>query len=133
MTLIFDRTASDVGVNDKGSYGCADLNRVGKAANAILGRSPVAAPLRTNWTHADFPTRAAMTVYIDTLQAIRDRCLRLPSTPTIPSSMDNLDYAGANDIEHMLYDVQRLITNGDIGAGRCGAKICGGGVLNRGI
>lgn len=123
--LVTDRTLTDVGKTVKGSYNCDDLNRVGRAINEIAQRLGLAIAAKTNWLYTDFPTRAALDAYIRLLQTVREAYYILPTTPTIPQSMDYLDYVAANNIEQMLTDVQTMIRGCDMSKPLCGAVISG--------
>lgn len=137
-TLITDRTEADVayvkalsekgldGMSDsekaewvgkmKGSYNASDLNRVGLAVDYLTSRLrsygilAETAP-KTDWATDDAPTISQMRKYMSDVEALRSAIAVLPTTPVVPQDMDGLTYAEANDIEQILTDIDRLITN----------------------
>ena len=85
----------------KGAYNYTDLNRVETAVGVmadILGMSLVT---KTNWTKWDRPTRSEMSRYLGNVAKIRSRYSQA-LMPTLPTSMDNLTYKDANNIELVL-------------------------------
>lgn len=100
----------------KGSYTASDLNRVGLAVNYLTSRLrshgilAETAP-KTDWTTDDAPTISQMRKYLDDVEALRSAIAVLPTTPVVPPDMDGLTCAEANDIEQILTDIDRLITN----------------------
>ena len=137
-TLITDRTESDVayvkelsekgldGMSDtekaewlsglKGSYTASDLNRVGLAVDYLTSRLrsygilAETAP-KTDWATDDAPTISQMRKYLADVEELRSAIAVLPTTPVVPQDMDGLTYTEANDIEQILTDIDRLITN----------------------
>ena len=137
-TLITDRAESDAayakvlsekgldGMSDeekaewmsglKGSYTASDLNRVGLAVDYLTSRLrsygilAETAP-KTDWATDDAPTISQMRKYLADVEALRSSIAVLPTTPVVPPDMDGLTYAEANDIEQILTDIDRLITN----------------------
>ena len=134
--LIFDRTQSDVsrvqsltqkmiagtateaereewlGGKMKGAYNASDLNRVGEAVEYLtdtlqsLGYSITTAP-KTDWTDADIHMQAQMETYLENIQTLRDR---LPYVaPDVPADMTSLTYQEANNIEEILYTLERVL------------------------
>lgn len=106
--LITNRTQADVDAgNARGSYGSADLNRVGEAANAVremLAEYGYAVPeaLRTDWTDRDIPRQSDMERYIRVLTDLRDSLRFADTVPTLPGTMDRFTFIMANQIEAML-------------------------------
>ena len=86
----------------KGAYNYTDLNRVESAVAEIGSILGLALTTKTNWNVWDEPTQADMSRYIGNVAKIRQRCEYVPNLPTLPSSMSNLDYKGANNIEIVL-------------------------------
>lgn len=137
-TLITDRTESDVayvkalsekgldGMSDaeksdwggemKGAYNASDLNRVGLAVDYLTSRLrsygilAETAP-KTDWATDDAPTVSQMQKYLADVRAIRSAIAVLQTTPEVPPDMEGLTYTEANDIEKILTDIDRLITN----------------------
>lgn len=106
--LITNRTQADVDAGTaRGSYGAADLNRVGEAANAIREMLAeygyiVGSAFRTDWTAEDIPRQSDMAAYIDGLLRLRDSLRFAESVPALPASAERLTYTAANQIEAML-------------------------------
>ena len=137
-TLITDRTEPDVayvkalsekgldGMSDaekaewggemKGAYNASDLNRVGLAVDYLTSRLrscgiSVATAPKTDWSVNDAPTISQMRKYLADVEALRSAIAVLTTTPDVPTDMDGLTYTEANDIEKILIDIDRLITN----------------------
>lgn len=100
----------------KGAYNASDLNRVGEAVLYVAGRlnaagNTVFVSPRTDWTREDIPTPAQMAHYLEQVRTIRGVLAVGETTPAVPADMDGLTWAEANDIEKILVDIDRLITN----------------------
>ena len=103
----------------KGAYNPPyDMNRVGAALNYLRDRladarylEPDAFTAKTDWTAADVPTKEALTKYLKCVSTIRDALSQFPTTPAAPKNLARLDYQEANNIEKILLDVDRLLTN----------------------
>lgn len=133
-TLVTDRTAADVSTVQnlnavdmstwsaaevtaylagmKGAYNASDLNRVGQACAYLynlmdsMGYAvPNYTALKTDWAKEDVPTQAQMTTYLATIAAIK---AVWSAAQTIPATMDNLGYDGANNIEKLLIEVEDI-------------------------
>lgn len=106
--LITDRTQVDVDSGSaRGSYGAADLNRVGAAANAIRAMLAdygyiVPDALREDWTDTDIPRQSDMAQYIRVLTALRDSLRFSDAAVPLPGTMDRFTFIMANQIEAML-------------------------------
>lgn len=124
-TLITDRTQADVDArNGKGTYNESDLNRVAAAMNYVAGRlreagyEPHISP-KTDWKDDDWVDPVEQAVYLGDLVELRKQFSMMKSTPEVPprilataiNSNDGLTYTWANDIEQILTDIDRLITN----------------------
>lgn len=117
LDLITDRTRADV-VNqtDKGFYNASDLNRVGAAVQYVAERFAaqgyaVAVSPKTDWLASDIPTASELETYRQNIAALRALLAVMPTTPETPDSMAGLTYTEANDIEHILLDLDTLLTN----------------------
>lgn len=116
----------------KGAYNYGDMNRVGQAVAYIANRmtalpgeldayraekgvgddpnyevpydpSTVVVSAKTDWAMGDTPTQSLVKAYLNNLAVLRKQ-LDLPSNaPVVPSSLDNLTYVTANEIEYLLY------------------------------
>lgn len=120
----------------KGAYNDTDLNRVGTALEYLSARLaaaayPVTVTPKTDWVggeHPDIPSIQQIEAYLQQVSAIRAALPLLPSTPAVPETA-GLNWQGANDIEQILADVDRLLTNAAAAFRHCGASVCGGGGL----
>lgn len=139
LSLVFDRTEQDVerwrllhskgwaAMSDdekaqwqtalKGAYNYVDLNRVESAVAFISNRLIeagyfVAPDIRSVWRINDHPTKADMDRYFENIAMLRSALPAVyPTTPEAPTTQKKMDYQVANDIEHILSDVDRLITS----------------------
>ena len=116
-TLITDRTQADVDArNGKGTYNASDLNRVAAAMNYVVGRlesagyDPHISP-KTGWKDDDWVDPAEQAVYLGYLAELRSQFAVMQTTPPVPNDMEKLTYQEANDIEKILEDIDRLLTN----------------------
>lgn len=119
--MITDRTQADVeSVNlnstspSKGAYNYTDLNRVEakvKELNDLLVTYSYMSSLTTklNWTYTDLFKKSDATRYLNNVKAIRNALAQYSTTPQVPSTMANLTYQGANDIEKILVDIETLL------------------------
>lgn len=125
LHLITDRTSADVAAkNEKGTYDSSDLNRVGAAMNYVAeklksaGYAPHISP-KTDWKEHEWVDQTAQAVYLGDLAELRKQFALMESTPSVPprilattiNSRDGLTYGLANDIEKILEDIDRLLTN----------------------
>lgn len=132
-SLITDRAASDVGVNEKGSYDWRDLNRVTEAMEYLdnmltgmgylTGFTPVEVPHRdgtmdTRWREDDESmTASRLEAYRQNVVRLRNALTLFPATPAVPERMtatsigagDGLTYGGANRIEQILVDLDSIL------------------------
>ena len=116
-TLVTDRTEADVTIgNAKGTYNASDLNRVGAAMNYVADRlkahgyDPHISP-KTDWKDDDWVDPAAQAVYLFDLAELRKQFAMMASTPQVPADMEDMTFSEANDIEKILEDIDRLLTN----------------------
>lgn len=138
MNLIADRTAADVEryltlrskgfanltasektewLSDlKGAYNYTDLNRVEGAVQYIASRlrehgyRADIGEVKT-WSMDSLPTLADMNRYLDNVRVIRSAFTALNTTPQTPASIVGFTYKEANEIEQILFDVNRLLEN----------------------
>ena len=100
----------------KGAYNYADLNRVQSAVRYLQDRFAgvgyfVNVSDAQTWTKQDAPTLAEMEDYLADVRAIRGVLTLLKTTPLVPDTMVGLNYIKANNIEQILLDVDRLLSN----------------------
>lgn len=138
MNLITDRSAADVEryltlrnkgfanltaaektewlSNMKGAYNYTDLNRVEEAVQYVAEKLRergyrVDIGTAKTWTMSDLPTMADMNRYLDNVRVIRGAFATLSTTPQVPMSIAGLTYKEANDIEQIIFDVNKLLEN----------------------
>lgn len=117
LTLITDRTAMDVAQKTaKGFYNATDLNRVGAAVEYVAGRFHALGydcPVRVkkDWSESDTPTAGQMETYRQNIATLRRQIAVMKSTPETPETIRQLNYIRANNIEQILLDIDRLLTN----------------------
>ncbi len=93
----------------KGAYNYTDLNRVETAVGVLANVLGLSLTTKTDWTKWDRPTNSEMSRYLGNVAKIRSRCSFIRNLPTLPSSMDNLTYKDANNIELVLFRVYEYI------------------------
>lgn len=124
MKLITDRTQTDVdninidsSTTSKGAYNYTDLNRVEtkvKELNEYLktyNYMTETLSTKLDWAMTDKFNQSNNNNnrYLSNLRKIRQALATIPTTPQVPSTMANLTYDKANDIEKMLIDIEMLI------------------------
>lgn len=98
----------------RGAYNYTDLNRVEQAVDYLaqllreLGYK-VERLYTREWTANDVPTASDMTRYLLNVKQIREAFTILRTTPEAPTSMNRLNFDGANAIEQILADVDFLV------------------------
>lgn len=103
----------------KGAYHKGDLNRVGACLNYLHDRLKEASYItyqntftaKTNWTATSIPTAADLTYYLQCVSFVREAMAQFATTPPAPEDTGALSVEEANNIEHILLDVERLINN----------------------
>lgn len=138
MNLIMDRTAADVEryltlrnkgfanlteaertewfSDMKGAYNYTDLNRVEEAVQYLAGRLSERGYIADigatkTWSMDSLPTLADMNRYLNNIKVIRSAFATLSTTPQAPTSMKGFTYKEANDIEQIIFDVNKLLEN----------------------
>lgn len=115
IVLITDRTAADVSAGRrKGYYNALDLIRVGEAMAyleerfADVGISMSVSP-KLDWQLSDIPTHIQALHYLQEVGVLRGKLTQFRETVSLPGSLTALTWGGANDIEIILLDVEKLI------------------------
>ena len=120
MELITNRTEADVLMGTaRGTYSFADLNRVETAVKELSEAAKELSvhfmpSVKTDWAYpgtfsADtWPTQSQMLRYLDNVKQL---CQKVGVTAKLPSSMENLNWKGANQIEEALSAVNDKIEN----------------------
>lgn len=118
----------------KGAYNASDLSRVNEAMEYILARILSTGtvltlePMKT-FTLGYIPPPEDVEPYLRNLSTLRGALAVMASTPSVPLDMEGLTWSEANDIEKILSDIDRLLTNAAAAWRHCGAAVCGGGGL----
>lgn len=99
----------------KGAYNYVDMNRVESAVEFLKNRLAeagyyISPEVKTIWTVSDHPTKTDMDRYLGNVSLLRSVLPMYPTTPKAPTTNKKLDYLVANDIEQILFDVDRLLT-----------------------
>ena len=83
----------------KGAYNYSDLNRVERAVSEISEYAGLGLVTKTTWTMWDVPKSSDMARYLSNIEQIRSF---FDIDVDIPTTMNNLTYADANNIELVL-------------------------------
>ena len=83
----------------KGAYNYSDLNRVERAVSEISEIAGLGLTTKTTWTMWDVPKSSDMARYLSNIELIRSF---FDIDVDIPTTMNNLTYADANNIELVL-------------------------------
>ena len=126
--LIYDRTQLDtINLTSKGYYNYTDLNRIEQWCeylSEILNNYNyfVNIVTKTNWTMLDLPKQSEMErirVNINTLQKAYF------SFTQIPENLEYMNWQKANDIEKILYEIDKIIKYMENNFVYCGVARCG--------
>jgi len=138
LNMVYDRTALDVYAgNEKGQYRASDLNRVENAVSYLADllenlqddlktysesldvawdetydvpydpSDYAGIVVKTDWLESDLPLNTTMTRYLQNVVLLKSAFVFV--TAVLPSSMNGLNYAGANAIEKVLTDLENKI------------------------
>ena len=95
----------------KGAYNYSDLNRVERAVAELSDMLGLGLVTKTDWGMWDIPTASEMERYLNNVAVLRERVADDENVPTLPTSMNNLTYTGANNIELVLSAVYERLTS----------------------
>lgn len=95
----------------KGAYNYSDLNRVERAVAEISDILGLGLTTKTDWGMWDIPTASEMERYLNNVAVLRQQVVDDTSVPTLPTSMNNLTYTDANNIELVLNAVYEQLTS----------------------
>ena len=136
MEFVTDRSPVDLEQgNAKGSYGPADLNRVEGNVEQLkrevleMGYFCPHLTVKTNWSlkagfsPEEWPVKSQMERYLENVRVL---CRAYGLEPELPFSMEKLTWEGANQIEAALKELDQIIKDTRLAAGRCGAAVTGG-------
>ena len=128
QNLIFDRTQLDIDNDtEKGQYTYTDLNRVESWCKYIADvlnsyNYYVSISTRTDWKESDYH-------YSKDLERIRTNINRLKeayfSFTQIPENLEYMTWQKANDIEKILYEIDKIIKHMENNFIYCGVANCG--------
>lgn len=122
----------------RGAYNATDLNRVGQAVSYLADRftdlpgeletyreekgvaddelyhvpydpSTVVVSPKQNWTVADIPTNSQVQIYLNNLLVLRRQLVLPADAPMVPTSLNNLTFDTANQIEYLLWLVNAAL------------------------
>ena len=93
----------------KGAYNYSDLNRVERAVAEISDILGLGLTTKTDWGMWDIPTASDMERYLNNVAVLRERVVVSASVPALPTSMNNLTYTDANNIELVLNAVYERV------------------------
>ena len=122
----------------RGAYNATDLNRVGQAVSYLADRftdlpgeleayreekgvaddelyhvpydpSTVVVSPKQNWTVADIPTNSQVQTYHNNLLVLRRQLVLPADAPMVPTSLNNLTFDTANQIEYLLWLVNAAL------------------------
>ena len=77
------------------------------------------------WYESDVPTASQMAQYRGNVAAVRAVLQLREETPELPSTMEQLTTAGANNIEAVLLAVDLILTHIPAAVRHCGVTVCG--------
>lgn len=115
--LIYDRTLNDImQKNSKGYYNASDLNRIGEwqtyIAELLNGYSYyVSITPKTNWQIGDIPRQSDIDKIKDDTTKLKNAFYSKATTPSLTIGINYIPYNTANDIEHIIKDLDELIEN----------------------
>ena len=89
-------------LSTKGAYNYSDLNRVERAVAEISDLAGLGLVTKTDWKMWDIPTASEMSRYLGNIASVRALIADDANVPVTPTSMSNLTYNEANNIELIL-------------------------------
>ncbi len=139
LTALSDEEKTEYMAGMKGAYNYQDMNRVGQAVAYIADRmtsipdelatyraekgvaddpvyhvpydpSSVVVSAKTNWAMGDIPTQSLATAYLNDLVTLRKQLTLPANVPEVPPTLDGLTFSTANDIEYLLYVIDKTLT-----------------------
>lgn len=138
LSSLTDAEKTEYMAGMKGAYNYTDLNRVGQAVSYIAQKmktlpqrvaaysaarggdnvtvvlpydpESITVSPKTDWAVTDIPMQAAMETYLANLTELRGQLTLPADAPTVPTSMRNLTFSTANDIEYLLYLISAALT-----------------------
>lgn len=115
----------------KGAYNYTDMNRVGQAVSyiaermSLIGIENVNVSPKTDWVMGDTPTQSQVATYLANLTELRSKITVPEDTPAVPTTLDNMTYGTANDIEELLVVMDECINRTIVAFDYAGILYCG--------
>lgn len=108
-----------------------DFNRIGEAVNYLVGilnsyGYNIVLSEKTDWATTDEPMYADLEELLDDIKTLKEYFY---GTTALPSSIDNLTYTDANNIESLLVEIDLNISNMISSFRKCGTFKSGQGVI----
>lgn len=97
----------------KGAYNYADLNRVEAAVAKLDEQANLGLVTKTNWTSWDIPRKADISRYLGNIAALRAWYPVPSDVPETPTSLENMTYETANNIEKILEAIAEALDMGN--------------------
>lgn len=135
--LIFDRTQEDVtyalrNPSDatflKGAYNYTDLNRIEEWCEYLVNilnsyyNYHVSIAIKKDWTMSDFPTSSEMERIRKNVNTLKQSYF---SFTQIPENLEYMTWQKANDIEKILYEIDKIFKHMENNFVYCGVAGCG--------
>ena len=126
--LIFDRAQLDIDNDtEKGNYNYTDLNRIESwcqyLANKLTSYSyKVNIVTKTDWNMTDFPTSSEMERIRNNVKTLKEVYF---SFTQIPENLEYMTIEKANDIEKILYEIDKILIDMENNLIYCGVAGCG--------
>lgn len=135
--LIYDRTQLDIDFDtEKGGYNFSDLNRIEKWCEYLsnllnkLSYNNIIY-VKTDWempdlmTEQNSPTEAQMERIRTNLIALRNAYFTFYETPATPENLDFMNFQKANEVEKILFDIDKMLEIMENNFIYCGISNCG--------
>lgn len=109
--------------------GYIDEFRISKVARWTSDFTPSNSPYqdqKSKWDENSIPTKSAMEQYLINLNKLKTQLTLLKTTPSLPESMKFLNWADANNIEQILFDIEKQLITMASTFVACGPATCGG-------
>lgn len=127
-SLIFDRTQQDItDLTSKSYYNYTDLNRAEKWCeylSEVLNKYSYSVNIvtKTDWTMLDLPTQFEIERIRQNVNTLKQAYF---SFTQIPGNLDYMTWQKANDIEKILYEIDKILKHMENNFVYCGVASCG--------
>ena len=115
----------------KGAYNYTDFNRLGEAITYLVERMKEldihdsSIIPKVDWAMGDTPTQSQVNNLLSCLTKLRAKLSLPDNAPSVPNSLDKLTYQTANDMELLLWMIDRKITQAIAVFVYAGEAVCG--------